>query len=375
MKRSLLILLSLLVLSGCATPSPPEPEVEDNDIIVIEGPESQYTELLLSMSLEEKVAQMLMSSCHEEGSAQRAAEFGVGALCLYADAFQGKTADEVRQMCAELQALSSTPLLLCVDEEGGTVCRVSLNPELRAYRFLSPRELFETGGWELVDLDAEERSRLLLDLGLNVNLAPVCDVPLSADDYIYPRCFSLDHTETMEYVSRTVREMKEQGIGCTLKHFPGYGGSTDTHCGLAYDNRPYEAFLRSDFLPFVSGLEAGADSVLVSHNIVECIDATAPASLSAEIHRILREDLGFQGVIITDDLFMDAITQFTGGENAAVPAVLAGNDMLCCADFEESAAAILAAVEAGTVSTEQIDRSVFRILQWKAEIGLDIFGK
>lgn len=101
---------------------------------------------------------------------------------------------------------------------------------------------------------------------------------------------------------------------------------------------------QSDFLPFQAGIESGAQSVLVSHNVVNCMDADRPASLSAEVHRILRKELGFDGVILTDDLIMDAIRDYTGGENAAVLAVQAGNDMLTSSDFETQYNAVLAAV-------------------------------
>ena len=205
-----------------------------------------------------------------------------------------------------------------------------------------------------------------------MNLAPVADVPLSWQNYIYARSFSTDPSETADYIRRVVTVMKREGIGSTLKHFPGYGGSADTHTGQAYDRRPLEAFEEGDFLPFIAGIEAGADAVLVSHNIVECMDADYPASLSPEVHRILREDLGFSGVILCDDLSMEAIGQFTHGENAAVAAALAGNDLLCCGDFEASAQALLDAVADGVLPETQLDASVLRILRWKQSLGLDL---
>lgn len=331
--------------------------------------------LLSSMGTEQKAAQLIMASCHESGSAQKAALLNVGGLCLYADAFEGKTPEQVRQMTENLQAASDIPLLISVDEEGGSVCRISTNAALRAEPFRAPLALYQEGGLALVKSDAAEKAALLLDLGINVNLAPVCDVPLSTSDYIYPRSLGTDAELTADYVSQVVETMRGSGIGCALKHFPGYGGSSDTHKGMAYDSRPYEDFLSRDFLPFQAGISAGADSVLVSHNIVRCMDENLPASLSPEVHRILREELGFDGVIISDDLFMDAIVQFTGGENAAVLAVLAGNDLVCCADVEASIAAITDAVENGVISMEQLDASVLRILRWKAALGLDISEK
>ena len=112
----------------------------------------------------------------------------------------------------------------------------------------------------------------MLDLGLNVNLAPVCDVPLDSSNYIYNRCFSLDAEETAEYIGKVVTQMNKDGLGSVLKHFPGYGGSVDTHKNTGYDTRDYSAFENGDFLPFKAGIAAGADAVMVSHNIVKCKD-------------------------------------------------------------------------------------------------------
>lgn len=362
----ILILSCLLGLSACADETG-SGGVEAEIIYEQVTPES----ILRNMSLRQKAAQMILASCHRDGSAQAAANFGVGGVCLYAESFQDKSREQAVQLTDELKALSQLPLIISVDEEGGSVCRVSLNPALRAVPFHSPLSLYAEGGMELIKSDTEEKAQLLLSLGVNVNLAPVCDVPLSTADYMYGRSFGLDANATADYTALVVSTMREQGLGCTLKHFPGYGGSADTHKGMAYDSRPYEAFLSADFLPFEAGISAGADSVLVSHNIVECMDAELPASLSPEVHRILREELGFEGVVISDDMYMDAIVQFTGGENAAVLAVLAGNDLICCADFEKSAGAIVKAVEDGIISMEQIDDSVLRILRWKLSLDTD----
>jgi len=164
--------------------------------------------------------------------------------------------------------------------------------------------------------------------------------------------------------------MKDKNIGSCLKHFPGYGGSVDTHQSMSYDNREYADFVNGDFMPFESGIDAGADCVLVSHNIVSCMDDTMPASLSKPIHDILRNDLGFSGVIMTDDLVMEGIAQFTNGENAAVMAVMAGNDMIICEDYEEAVKAIVKAVNNGEISENQITESARRVMKWKVDLGL-----
>lgn len=108
----------------------------------------------------------------------------------------------------------------------------------------------------------------------------------------------------------------------------------------------------------------------MSHNIVSCMDADRPASLSKDAHNILRKELGFDKVVLTDDLGMDGVQGYSGGENIAVSAVMAGNDLLCSADYEEQIPAVCRAVEEGKIPMEQIDRSVLRILQWKEDLGL-----
>ena len=324
------------------------------------------------MTTEEKAMQMILYCCHKPDEAEEAAAEGVGGLCLFANSFSGKTRDEVVAMTAAMQAAAPLPLLLAVDEEGGEVCRVSYNPALRARPFEAPRTLFRTGGWKKITSDTVEKAQLLLDLGLNVNLGPVCDVPSSSLNYIYTRTFSGNAPEVARYVELVVRAMKEQGLGSTLKHFPGYGGSADTHKGMAYDKRSRDAFDQGDLLPFEAGIREGADAVMVSHNIVLCMDGELPASLSPEVHRVLREELGFEGVVLCDDLSMGAVEQFTGGQNAAVQAVLAGNDLICCGDYRGAASAIAEAVRAGTLDEEQLDASVLRILRWKMALGLDI---
>ena len=326
--------------------------------------------VLEEMSVRDKAAQMMLVSTSDETFAKKCASEGAGGLCLFAGAFEKKDADAVKRMTAGFQSVSAVPLLISVDEEGGTVNRVSLNPKLRETKFQSPKALYEEGGWGAVRKDTEEKAALLLTLGINSNLAPVCDVPTKKTDYIAPRSFSTDATETTSYVMTVVAAMRDMRLGSTLKHFPGYGGSSDTHKNTAYDNRSMEVFQERDFKPFRAGIENGADSVMISHNIVKCMDPDHPASLSPAVHRILREELGFRGVIISDDLGMNAITKYADGENPAVEAVLAGNDLLCYAKFEESVDAIVKAVEDGEIEESRLDASVLRILNWKKSIGL-----
>ena len=353
------------------TPAPQETAPEEEAPAPSFAPyEDRARELLAGMSLEEKVGQMFFARCPEDGAAQLAGELSPGGYILFDRDFEDQSRDEVEANIQSYQDASGIPLLIGVDEEGGTVKRVSKYAEFRDEPFLSPQALYEQGGMELIESDTREKAELLLGLGINVNLAPVCDVSIDADDYIHPRAFGQDAQQTAEYVKTVVSEMNASGIGCTLKHFPGYGSNADTHTGIADDTRPYEAFASSDFLPFAAGIDAGAGSILVCHNIVECMDGDFPASLSPEVHRILREELHFTGVIMTDDLYMDAICDEYGTGQAAVLAVQAGNDMLISTDITEQRQAVLDAVEEGTILEERIDESVLRILCWKLLLGI-----
>lgn len=359
--------------SGEAAGAAEEPEGSDAAGEQAEEPDpiaARAQELLDGMTLEEKVGQMFIARCPETDAAQLAADYHLGGYILFGRDFKDKTAEQVTADIQSYQGAAEIPLLIAVDEEGGTVNRVSSNPNLRSSPFRSPQSLYSEGGLELVRSDAQEKCRLLESLGININFAPVCDVSQDPADFIYDRTLGRDAQETSQYVAAVVETMAEEGMGSVLKHFPGYGNNTDTHTGVAYDDRPYDTFLTSDFLPFQAGIAAGADMVLVSHNIVSAMDEASPASLSPEVHRVLREDLGFTGVIVTDDLVMDGVRDFAGDDEAAVLAVQAGNDLLCCTDFQTQVPAVLAAVESVEITEEQIDAAVLRVLTMKLRLGI-----
>ena len=326
-------------------------------------PEAQ--ELLENMTLEEKVAQVFLFRCPSENALAAVQTYQPGGFMLFAKDFDGKTAEQIRTELESYQQASKIPMFLAVDEEGGTVVRVSRNANLAPKPFQSPQQVFQSGGMQAIVDDTVQKTQLLQSLGLNVNLAPVADVSTNPSDFMYARTFGQGAAETADYVKNSVATYNQQRMACALKHFPGYGNNVDTHTGIAVDHRPYETFMESDFLPFAAGIEEGAPMVLVSHNIVNCMDSEHPASLSPEVHRVLREDLGFTGLILTDDLSMDAIPAYTGGENPCAAAINAGNDLLLSSDLQADYNALLAAVQDGTVTEERLDESVLRILAMK----------
>lgn len=329
----------------------------------------KITKMLDNMSVEEKVGQMFMVRVPKENADKRVSEYHLGGYIMFGRDFDNKTKEEVINNIASWQEASDIPMLIGVDEEGGTVNRLSTNTEFRSEPFKSSQELYKEGGFDLIYEDTIIKANFLKELGINVNFAPVVDVSINPDDYIYKRSFGKNANLTSEYAEVVVRAMKESNIASVLKHFPGYGNNTDTHTGIAIDNRTLETFKESDFLPFEAGIKAGANIVLVSHNIVTNMDSNNPASLSTRVHEILRNDLGFAGVIITDDLYMDAISK-NYDSSVAVLAILAGNDLICTTDFESQIPEVIAAVEDGTISIDRINESVRRILELKLELNL-----
>lgn len=389
MKRIVVFLLALAMLTGCsASPGkflpyePSQPALAPLPVASKRPPppasqpqpdprQEAIDTLLRSMTVEEKVGQLFFARCPLEDGASLAREYHLGGYLLFGRDFKNKTREQVQETIASYQDAASIPLLIGVDEEGGTVARVSANPNFRAERFSSPQQLYAQGGLEAIVADTVEKDALLQGLGINVNFAPVADLSTNPEDFIYPRTLGRDARETADYIFQVVSQMEADGMGSILKHFPGYGPNVDTHTGSALDERPLEQFWAEDFLPFQAGIQAaqgGSTAVLVSHNIMAAVDETLPASLSPAVHQLLREELGFQGVILTDDLAMDATAQY--GASGAVLAVLAGNDMLVTTDFTTQIPQVLAAVEEGMLSMEQIDQAAARVLGWKYDLGL-----
>ena len=326
--------------------------------------------ILKEMTLEEKVGQLFFIRCPEAEQEKIIAELHPGGLILFGRDFKGETSDSVRSAIKRYQNASKLPLLIGVDEEGGTVVRASRYTAFRSSPFASPRELFKAGGYALVKKDATEKAAFLADLSINVNLAPVCDLSGDPADFIYQRSFSGSAADTAEFVKTVVSVSESADVATVLKHFPGYGSNADTHTGFSVDDRALSSLQEKDLLPFQAGIEAGSGAILCSHNLVTCLDKTYPVSLSPAWHEFLRHELAFDGVIMTDDLEMAAIVDAYGVENAAVLAILAGNDLLISSDYERQIPAVLAAVADGRIDISIIDRAVLRVLQWKFSTGL-----
>ena len=354
--------------SEAASQASSVPVVEGTGIFKDAYPKAAQT--LAGMSLKEKVGQVFLFRAPTEGDVQTVTEYQPGGFFFGADSFKDKTPEQVRAMLQGYQEANKVKMALAVDEEGGTVTRVSQFPALSPKKFASPQVVYANGGMDGIRQDALDKADFLLSYGLNVNLAPVADVTFDRNTYMFPRAFGRNGTRTAEFVKTVVEAANSKNLSSTLKHFPGYGGNSDTHTGIATDNRNMESFRDSDFLPFQAGIEAGVQCVLVSHNIVTAMDTENPASLSAEVHRILREELGFTGVVMTDDLSMQGLRDKAGESSAAPAAFLAGNDLMLSTDISGDFDALYAAVQDGSISQERLDESVLRILAWKYTMGI-----
>lgn len=320
--------------------------------------------LVTTMTTKEKVGQLFLVR-YNQADVEYLNNFYPGGYILFARDIEDHTKESLKQELKHNQEISKYPLIIGVDEEGGYVTRVSRFRAFRNEKFKSPKAYYEAGGLELLKTIEEEKAKLLTEVGFNLNLAPVADVSTNEDDFIYNRSFGYDAKTTANLISQMVTYANNENINSCLKHFPGYGNNVDTHTGIAMDNRSYDNFLQNDFIPFKAGIEAKVPSILVSHNIINSMDPDYPASLSSKVIKELRSTLGFTGIIMTDDLAMDAVASYVTDKKAATLAINAGNDMIITSDFIGMYNEVLESVENKIISEETLNKAVLRITAWK----------
>ena len=371
MKKILILFLIILVIcTGCGKE---EMKVLEDKIWPDEMLDDLFFDyyqeasaVMEKMSLEEKVGQLFLVRYDVWSAKDQIKNYYPGGYVLFAKDFEDHSKYTIKNELDSNQKLSRIPMIFAVDEEGGYVTRVSRFSQFRSEKFQSSQYYYNLGGYDKLKEIEEEKAKLLLSLGLNMNLAPVADVSTNTNDFIHIRTFGKDAKETSTFISNMVGYAKNSGISSCLKHFPGYGNNVDTHTGSAYDKRSYETFTNCDYLPFISGIKAGVPSIMVSHNVMESVDSSYPASLSKKvITGELREKLNFSGIVITDDLAMDAVKSYVNEGSASVLAINAGNDMIITSDFETMYKEVLNAVKDGTIEKETVDNAVRRILAWK----------
>ena len=332
-------------------------EVEENKVI---------EDRLATMTLEEKVGQLFWARVPSNHQIEDLKSYHLSGYILFGRDFEGRSIEDIKALTKGYQAAAKIPLLIGSDEEGGTVTRIS---SILETPFQSPMTLYHQGGMEAVLSDTKQKAELLKSVGINAGLFPVADLARDHSAFIYDRTIGQDAQTTASYVQQVVEELKKSKVGSTLKHFPGYGDNGDSHTAIIQDNRSLDELRQADFLPFQAGIDAGADSVLVSHNILSKID-TVPSSISPKITDLLRKELHFKGVIMTDDLDMTGLADFVSQDEAAFQVIVAGNDLILGSSYQTQIPYLLKKISSGELTEERIDESVRRILTWKYDLGL-----
>lgn len=331
---------------------------------------------LQTMTPEEKIWQLFITTPEDITGVHTATRAGdttkealekypVGGICYFADNLEDQ--QQAVEMLSKTQSYSKTPLFMCVDEEGGSVSRAGSNEELEVTQFPSPAEYGSAGDLTAVFSMGTTLAKELKALGFNLNFAPVADIITNPNNTeIGHRSYSTDPETAAAMVSAMTEGLRRGGMLSCLKHFPGHGSTEgDSHEGTSVSTRTLEELRENEWLPFRAGIGQGAAFVMLSHLTNENL-STLPASLSPEVVNYLRQELGFEGIIITDSLQMKAITGHYGADRAAILALQAGVDMLLMPnDVEKAYNGITAALESGELTWERIDQSVLRILTAK----------
>ncbi len=396
------LLISLFILSSCRTvenrydavPGGLKHESKENQAVpaAIHQDETPPEERILQdsrkilskMTLDEKIGQLFILAMRHTAYGKPALEmdeylqefldkYKPGGIILFSLNF--KTPQQTRELIAGLNEYTGTPLFITTDEEGGKVSRLGKQKNMNVISLPPAEELGRRGDPELVRKASAVLATDLRDLGFNMNMAPVADVTRHVSpDVIGNRSFSSDPETAARMVAASVRGYQENRISSVLKHFPGHGYvNGDTHNGMVKARADREEFETVDFLPFYSGIEAGVDFIMTAHIQAPALTGNdMPASMSYRIQtELLRNTLGFKGLIITDAMDMGAVTRYWTPGEAALNAFLAGSDIILMpANIPEAQKSLKEAFLNGIISEERLNSSLIRIISTKIERGL-----
>lgn len=365
--------------TSTAAPTPtPSPEPTETPVTL----ESWLTEYVANMPMEEKLGQMALfgfsgKRTPNNGFTANQRDYRVGNIILYGANISSGNSDGGSQQASELIAnarenmVSDIPPFVALDVEGGTVVRFHWPSWPLSARSLGKRD--PAFAYEQYYINGQR----LLETGVNLGLAPVLDVSLDPmRTFLRTRIISADADVAAAVGTAIIQGLHDAGCLATAKHFPGHGGTTaDSHDTTPIVDKSAEALFAYDLVPFISAIEADVDAILVAHILFPAFDETDIASMSEPvITGLLRDTLGFSGVVVSDDFRMGGLTTRYQTGDAAVRFVLAGGDMILCgAQYDRQAAimqALTEAVQKGTIPAERIDESVYRILLTKIRRGV-----
>lgn len=389
-KRKAVIFIESIILSGVfisttAEEILPEKQIVEGILLETASPEVKCAD----MTLEEKVAQMFIispdiltgvSCATESGDVTKTCyeEYPVGGIIYFRENLVSR--EQIEKMLKDMQMISQNriglPIFLSVDEEGGQVSRLYGGSVADIPYIGAMYEIGNSGDLNQAYNTGRIIGQYLRELNFNVDFAPVADIfsnPMNT--VIGDRAFGSTADLVSEMVPMAVMGLQDEGIMATLKHFPGHGDTAeDSHSGYAVSYKTLDELRECEFLPFYSGIDAGADFIMMGHiSLPNILEDQRPASLSYEIVTdVLRNELGFEGIIITDALNMGAIAAYYSSAEAAVTAVEAGVDMLLMPnDFIAAYEGVINAVYEGRISEERIDEAVIRIIKTKQKIRND----
>lgn len=340
-------------------------------------------EAMKQMTLEQKIGQMFIVCTDSldfnaeteitEQMKQKWDQYRPGGVILFS--FNLENREQTSRFIRDMKQMSGIPMFIAVDEEGGNVARIANTDGMGTTKFPTMAAIGETGDPSQAYRVGDTIGREISELGFNLNFAPVADLATNENNTeIGERSFGSDSELVSKMVSQEVKGLQQNGVSATLKHFPGQGNAgEDTHKGYVNLDVTIDRLRDNEFLPFEEGIAAGADMIMMSHVSVKAItQSDVPASLSSlMVNDILREELQYDNVIITDAMNMKIITKFYDSGQAAIAAIKAGNDMILMPDdFASAYEAVYDAVKDGTLSEKRINASVRRIIKVKIHRGI-----
>lgn len=353
---------------------------------VITPETQQAVDFVAGMTLEQKIAQMFVITPEALTGYPNVTAAGdttktcyqqkpVGGIIYMEENLLGS--EQTTKMLTDMQAIAEEttglPAFLSVDEEGGTVTRIAKNEAFGVNDVGNMSEIGASGDTSKAGQAGVTLGTYLKALGFNVDFAPVADVLTNPDNTVIgTRSFGSDPQTVADMVSAELQGLQSQGVYGVVKHFPGHGGTAgDSHEAAVTLDKGIEDLMATELVPFERAVQDGVSFVMVGHiSVPSVVGDDTPASLSQMmVSSVLREQLGYDGIVITDALNMGAVTGNYSSDQAAVLAVNAGVDMLLMPqDYEAAYNGLLAAVQEGTISEERIDESVVRIVRVKLSL-------
>lgn len=340
------------------------------------------------MTLEEKIGQLFVVNLEQldtrkgnyyefqkvtKAMKETISRYHVGGVILFSRNLRNR--EQTIRLNQGLQNVSRIPLFVTVDEEGGDVARIASNEKMGTTAFPSAEKIGQTEDDQYTYEMGKTIGTEIAELGFNVDFAPVADVKTSKlNSEIGNRSFGDDPEKVSEYVSAFIQGLNQVNVSATLKHFPGQGSSTgDTHENSVDIDSGIASLRKTDFLPFETGIAAGADFIMMSHiSVSKVTESSIPASMSdLMMQTILRQELGFEKIIITDAFDMASITEHYSVAEAAYNAINGGADIILMPqNLEEAYQEILSKVREGKITMQRLEESVLRILAVKIQRGI-----